>query len=99
MGKIKAQGDFIVVIEKETEKVTGGGIILSSGAIEKPLSGTVVSVGPGAYNGMGVREPIGINEGDVVLFVKGHGEGLEIDGVHYLFIKGNSVVAIQTEGE
>lgn len=99
MGKIKAQGDFIVVVETESETVTGGGIILSAGAVDKPISGTVVSVGPGAYNGLGVREPIGLNEGDVVLFIKGHGEGLKIDGVDYLFIKGNSVVAVQTEGE
>lgn len=97
MGKIKAHNDFIVVVEKETDKVTGGGIILSSGAVDKPITGTVMSVGPGNYNSKGEREPIGISEGDVVFFIKDHGEPLKIDSVNYLFIKASSVVAIQGE--
>ena len=56
-----------------------------------------MSVGPGNYNSKGEREPIGINEGDVVFFIKDHGEPLKIDSVNYLFIKASSVVAIQGE--
>ena len=97
MGKVKAHIDFIVVVESEVEKVTGGGIILSTGSVDKPISGTVVSVGPGGYNKKGERVPINISEGDVVFFVKEHGEPLKIDGVNYLFVKESSIVAIQGE--
>jgi len=56
--QIEALGDRVLVQRKNPETITKGGIILTEGAQEEPVEGTVFGVGPDCVN---------IKVGDTVL--------------------------------
>jgi chaperonin GroES len=66
---IKPLEDRIVVKANEVEQTTASGLVIPDTAKEKPQEGTVVAVGPGRFDN-GVRIPIDVKVGDVVLYSK-----------------------------
>lgn len=60
--------DYVLVKANEAKEETAGGIILAASAVEKPATGTVVSVGPGKTDRDGNRIDHGIREGDAIIF-------------------------------
>tara|TARA_Y100000593_G_C4037384_1_gene203449 strand:+ start:111 stop:416 length:306 start_codon:yes stop_codon:yes gene_type:complete len=71
--KLKPVNDKIVVkpIEKESDQVTEGGIILPDTISEGSLiKGEVVSVGQGMYSANGTLIPVVVEEGDTILYNK-----------------------------
>ena len=61
--------DRIVVKANEAETTTASGLVIPDTAKEKPQEGTVVAVGPGRFDD-GVRVPMDVKVGDVVLYSK-----------------------------
>ena len=61
-------GNRIVVQRDEVAETTAGGLVLPTGAAEKPLRGVVVSVGDGKMLENGNRQVLQIKPGDHVLF-------------------------------
>src|SRR5665811_2618617 len=59
--------DRVIVRVLEEEERTSSGIVLPDTAKEKPQKAKVVAVGPGRYED-GKQIPVGVSEGDTVVF-------------------------------
>ncbi|MFW6034993.1 MAG: co-chaperone GroES [Halothermotrichaceae bacterium] len=92
--KIKPLNNKVAVkfVEKEEEK-TESGIVLPDTAKkdEKPQQGEIVAVGDDCCNDDG--EPV-INVGDLVVFDKYAGTKVELEGVDYVIISLDDVLAV-----
>ena len=70
-----------------------GGIIIPDSAREKPQRGTVIAAGDGKANNAGTRVALDLKKGDTVLFGKYSGQEIKLDGVDYLIMKEDEVLA------
>jgi chaperonin GroES len=86
--------DRIVVKPQEAEEKTAGGIVLPDSAKEKPLIGTVVSVGPGKMLESGNRGKMSVKKKDVVLYSKYGGTDVEVDGKEYKIFRESEILGI-----
>jgi chaperonin GroES len=91
---LKPLGDRVVIEPLEQEEVTAGGIVLPETAKEKPQKGKILSVGPGARNEKGERQPLDVQEGDTVLFAKYAGTEIKLDGKKLLILRESDLLAI-----
>ena len=91
---LKPLGSRIVVEPIEQEEKTVTGIYLPDTAKEKPMKGTVLSVGAGDRNEKGDRVAMDVTTGDVVLFNKYAGTEVKIDDKKLLVMKESDVLAI-----
>jgi chaperonin GroES len=80
--------DRVVVKIIDQEMVTSTGIVLPDTAKGKPSKGRVQAVGPGKYSDKGDLIPVGVKEGDLVVFAKYSGTELKLDGEDYLVLRG-----------
>ena len=90
---IKPLEDRIVVKANEAEQKTTSGLVIPDTAKEKPQEGTVMAVGPGRFEN-GVRLPLDIKEGDVVLYSKYGGTEVKYNNEEYLVLSSRDVLAI-----
>lgn len=90
---IKPVADRILIKMKEEEETTKSGIILSSGAKEKPQIAEVIEVGPGTTNVEGKEVKMYIKKGDRVIVSKYSGTEVKYEGEDYLIIKQDDVLA------
>ena len=90
---IKPLEDRIVVKANEAEQKTASGLVMPDTAKEKPQEGTVMAVGPGRFEN-GVRLPLDIKEGDVVLYSKYGGTEVKYNNEEYLVLSSRDVLAI-----
>ena len=72
-----------------------GSIVIPDSAKEKPQRGTVLAAGLGKSNEEGTRVPMDVKAGDTILFGKYAGQEVNVDGVDYLIMKEDDVLAIQ----
>ena len=79
--------------EDSTQRI--GAIVIPDSAKEKPLLGTVLAAGLGKSNDDGERLPMDVKAGDTILFGKYSGQEVSVDGVDYLIMKEDDVLAIQ----
>jgi chaperonin GroES len=84
----------IVVKRLEAEDKTAGGIVLPDSAKEKPKQGKVLSLGQGKRLESGKRAPFQVKEGDRVLFTSYAGSEITIDGVEYLIMTEDDILAV-----
>ena len=92
--KFRPLHDRVVVRRLEEEQKTKGGIIIPDTAAEKPQTGEVVAVGPGARDEAGKLSPSGVKAGDKVLFGKWSGTEVKIDGEELLIMKESDIMGI-----
>jgi chaperonin GroES len=78
-------------IEEEEQKV--GGIIIPDSAKEKPQQGKVIAVGAGKPDKDGKKTPLDVKAGDTILFGKYSGQEIKLDGIDYLIMKEDDVLA------
>ena len=90
---IKPLADRILVKMKESEETTKSGIILSSGAKEKPQIAEVLEVGPGG-NVDGKEIQMNIKKGDKVIVSKYAGTEVKYEGEEYIIVRQSDVLAI-----
>ena len=86
--------DRVVVRRVEEDTRTTGGIIIPDTAREKPMTGEVLAVGPGARDQAGKLVPPGVGKGDRVLFGKWSGTEVKIDGQDHLIMKESDILGI-----
>src|SRR6201997_5668312 len=86
--------DRFMVKRLEGEEKTKGGIIIPDTAKEKPQEGKVIAVGPGGRDENGKLIPLDVKAGDRVLFGKGSGTEVKIDGVEYLIMKESDIMGV-----
>ena len=81
------------LVEDAIERI--GAIVIPDSAKEKPLLGTVLAAGLGKSNDEGERLPMEVKAGDTILFGKYSGQEVRVDGVDYLIMKEDDVLAVQ----
>lgn len=86
---IRPLADRVLIEPTAAEEVTMGGIIIPDSAKEKPLKGKVLAVGNGTKD-----EPMQLKAGDTVLYGKYAGTEIEFEGVKYLMMRQNDVLAV-----
>ena len=91
--KIRPLEDRVVIQQIEAEEKTAGGIVLPDTAKEKPQRGKVLAVGPGKLLDSGERAPIGVSEGDEVLFGKYSGTEIKVDGEEIKILRETDILA------
>jgi chaperonin GroES len=92
--KIRPLNDRLLVLRKDKEEKSVGGIIIPDTAKEKPMEGTVVAVGPGKRDDSGKRTPMDVKKGDCILFAKYTGTEIKINGVEHLFMREDDIMAV-----
>ncbi len=85
--------DRVVVKVLEEEEKTASGLVLPDTAKEKPQKAKVVAVGPGRYDD-GALVPMGVGEGDIVVFSKYGGTEVKVDGEELLILRASDILAI-----
>jgi chaperonin GroES len=92
--KMRPLHDRVVVKRTEEEKTSAGGIVIPDSATEKPIKGEVVAVGNGKILDSGEKRKLDVKKGDRVLFGKYSGTEVKIDGVEYLVMREDDIMAI-----
>ena len=87
--------NYVLLERIEEENITAGGIISPDNAKEKPSRGRVVACGDGVRDG-GQLVPLGVKDGDVVLFAKWAPSANEVklDGKDFVLIKETDILGI-----
>ncbi|NOY49121.1 MAG: co-chaperone GroES [Chlorobi bacterium] len=85
---IRPLGDRVIILPAPAEEKTASGIIIPDTAKEKPQQGTVVAV-PTEED-----SPVNLNTGDLVLYGKYAGTEISYEGVDYLIMKQDDILAV-----
>jgi len=91
---VKPLGDRVLVEPLEAEEVTKSGIYLPDTAKEKPVEGTVISVGTGRVDEKGTRHPLEVKAGNKVLYGKYSGTEIKLEGKEYLIVSERDILAV-----
>jgi chaperonin GroES len=83
--KIQPLGTRVLIRPLEQEAKTSSGLYLPETAKEKPQTGQVIAIGD--------DESIKVKPKDKVLFAKYTGTDFRMDGVEYLLIEANDLLA------
>jgi chaperonin GroES len=83
--KIQPLGTRVLIRPLEQEAKTSSGLYLPETAKEKPQTGQVIAIGD--------DESIKVKPKDKVLFAKYTGADFKMDGVEYLLIEANDLLA------
>ena len=86
--------DRIIVQRLEDSQHTGA-IVIPDSAKEKPQQGKVLAAGLGKSTDDGARLQLDVKPGDTILFGKYAGQEVNVDGIDYLIMKEDDVLAIQ----
>ncbi len=86
---IKPLADRVLIKPAPAEEKTVSGIIIPDTAKEKPLQGSVISVGNGTKD-----EEMVLKAGDTVLYGKYAGTEVELDGEKFLIMRQSDVLAV-----
>ena len=92
--KFRPLHDRVVVERIEENQKTAGGIIIPDTAAEKPQTGKVVAVGPGARDDSGKLVAPDVKSGDKVLFGKWSGTEVKLDGKEVLIMKETDIMGV-----
>jgi|SRR5687768_4665871 chaperonin GroES len=84
---------IVLRLEESTDRI--GAIIIPDSAKEKPQQGKVLAAGLGKANKDGKRVPLDVKAGDTILFGKYSGQEIKVEGVDYLIMKEDDVLAVQ----
>ena len=85
-----------IIVERLQQSVDRiGAIIVPDSAKEKPQLGKVLAAGLGKSNKGGKRVPLDVKAGDTVLFGKYSGQEIKLEGVEYLIMKEDDILAVE----
>ena len=91
---LKPTAGYLLIEPLEKEVKTSSGIYLPDNAGEKPQKGKILAKGGATYqDGKEINSPAEV--GDVVVYKKWGGNEVKIEGIEYLFVKFEDVLAIE----
>ena len=92
--KLEPCGDRVLLKVDAAAATTKGGILLTEGAKEKPVSGVVVATGPGKAGEDGVIKPLTVKAGDKVIYFKYAGDQMtDEEGNAFVVLHENYLLA------
>ena len=90
---IKPLADKVVVKKLQAEETTKSGIILSSGAQQKPQIAEIIAVGPGGIvDGNEIKMEVKV--GEKVIIRDYAGTNVNLDGEEYIIVRQDDIAAI-----
>ena len=89
----KPLGDRVVIKNVEAEETTKSGLILTSGAKEKPQMADVLAVGPGGMVD-GKEVTMQVSVGQKVIYSKYAGTEVKIDGEEIIIVRQSDILAV-----
>ena len=90
---IKPLADKVVVKKLQAEETTKSGIILSSGAQQKPQIAEIIAVGPGGIvDGNEIKMDVKV--GEKVIIRDYAGTNVKLDGEEYIIVRQDDIAAI-----
>ncbi|MBE7072061.1 MAG: co-chaperone GroES [Eubacteriales bacterium] len=90
---IKPLADKVVVKKLQAEETTKSGIILSSGAQQKPQIAEIIAVGPGGIvDGNEIKMEVKV--GEKVIIRDYAGTNVKLDGEEYIIVRQDDIAAI-----
>ena len=92
--KLRPLQDRVLIRRVDPEVKTSGGIFIPDTALEKPMEGEVVAVGPGARDENGRLHPLDVESGDRVLFGKWSGTEVKLDGEELMIMKESDIMGV-----
>ena len=90
---LKPLADRVVLKQVAAEERTKSGIILTSGAKEKPQMFEVIEVGPGGLVD-GKEVVMTVKKGDMIITGKYAGTDVKVDGEELIIIRQSDILAI-----
>ena len=84
-----------IIVQRLEQSEQAGLIVIPDSAKEKPQHGKVIAAGNGKTNDEGQRVPLDVKAGDTILFGKYSGQEVKLDGVEYLIMKEDDVLAVE----
>ncbi len=93
--KLQPAPGYVLVKPEEVEKKTASGIVLPDTHEEKPQKGKVISIGPDEITDSGQKRKAPCQKGDTVVYKKWGGNELEINGIEYLFLRFEDILAVE----
>lgn len=94
---IRPLHDRVVIKRLEEERTSAGGIVIPDSATEKPMRGTVVAIGPGKMLDNGNLIPLGVSQGDTVLFGKYSGTEVKVSGDELVVMREDDIMGVIEE--
>ena len=91
---IRPLHDRVVIERLEEERTSAGGIVIPDSATEKPMRGKVVALGPGKMLDNGNLIPLGVKEGDEVLFGKYSGTEVKMNGGELVVMREDDIMGV-----
>lgn len=91
---IKPLNDRVLIKMVALDETTKSGIILSANAQEKPQIAEVVEVGPGGVDENGKEIKMQVKKGDKVITSKYSGTEVKYEGVEYIIVRHQDILAI-----
>lgn len=91
--KVNPLADYVVAVAEEVKTKTASGLYLPEKATEKPKVAKVVSVGPGRFGDDNERLPMTVKVGDRIIYKSYSPTEVKVDGVEYLVIKEEDILA------
>ena len=85
--------DRVVLKQIEAEETTKSGIVLPGSAQEKPQMAEIIAVGPGGMID-GNEVTMAVKAGDRVIYSQYAGTKAKVDGVEYIIVRQNDILAI-----
>ena len=93
--KLTPIGGNILVKAVSGEKTSASGIVLPETVDkEKPQKGEIIALGTGRVNPDGKKVPFNVKVGDTVVFKKYSPDEIEVDGVEYLIMDEDAILAV-----
>ena len=90
---IKPLADKVVVKKLQAEETTKSGIILSSGAQQKPQIAEIIAVGPGGVvDGNEIKMEVSV--GQKVIIRDYAGTTVKLEGEEYIIVRQDDIAAI-----
>ena len=90
---IKPLADKVVVKKLQAEETTKSGIILSSGAQQKPQIAEIIAVGPGGIvDGNEIKMEVQV--GQKVIIRDYAGTNVKLDGEEYIIVRQDDIAAV-----
>lgn len=90
---IRPLSDRVLIKRLEAEETTKSGILLAGASKEKPQEAEVIAVGPGKVED-GKEIKMDVKVGDIVLFSKYSGNEIKYEGIEYIILKQDELLAI-----
>ena len=92
--RLQPLGDRVVLKPTPREEMTKSGIVLPDTAKEKPQEGTILAVGPGAFDNEGKRTAMDVSVGQKVLYGKYAGTEFKLDDDELLIVSQKDILAV-----